>query len=127
MRFHASDVQLSSELDDEYLQIYFSESEADECPYILLQNSFEFERTPCYFECHNFELSGHGVIESCELKPKSIEIDLQTSTEHLSVTFDETKEKIANMAWILDMIFDGDRAFLNNSGVPNKPLARTRP
>ncbi len=43
MNFHASDVQLSSQGDGEYLQVYFSESDEEECPSVLLQNSFEFE------------------------------------------------------------------------------------
>jgi len=39
MNFHASDIQLSSS-GGEYFQILFSESNQENCPYVLLQNSF---------------------------------------------------------------------------------------
>lgn len=124
MKFHASDIQLSSQGDDEYLQVYFSESDEEECPYVLLQNSFEFERVPCYFECHNLDLVGHGKIKRCELRRNSIVVELQYSNEPITVTFDESEEKVANLGWILNIIVDDDRVFVNNSELPSKPLER---
>jgi len=37
MKFNASDVQLSS-AGGEYFQVHLSESEAENCPYVLLTN-----------------------------------------------------------------------------------------
>lgn len=124
MKFHASDVQLSSQGDDEYLQVYFSESDEEESPYVLLQNSFEFERVPCYFECHDLELAGRGQIKRCELRRNSIVVELKYSAEPITVTFDASGEKVAHLGWILDMIVGDDLTFVNNSGLLNKPLER---
>jgi hypothetical protein len=88
MKFHASDIQLSSS-GGEYFQVSFSESNQENCPYVLLQNSFEFFRGPAYFECHDFDLAGHGRVKHCELRQASLEIDVTDSAEHITVTFNE--------------------------------------
>lgn len=125
MKFHAGDVQVLSQGGDEYLQASFSESDVEGCPYVLLQNSFESERTPCYFECHDVALAGHGVVRRCELRRSSLHIQLKSSPERITVTFDEPLDKVANLGWILEMILIGDSRFLNNSGVPKKRIQRT--
>ena len=71
MKFHASDVQLSSR-GGEYIQAHLSESKAENCPYVLRQNSFEFSRGPAYFECHDLYLAGHGRVRRCELRRASL-------------------------------------------------------
>ena len=121
MKFNASDVQLSS-WGGEYFAIHFSESEADNCPYVLLQNSFEFSRGPAYFECHDLDLAGHGRVKRCELRRTSLEIDVFGSAEHITVTFDEADEKIGNLAWMLRIIFDKRISFVNSSGIPESPI-----
>jgi len=70
MKFHASNIQLSPS-GGEYFQISLSESDVEHCPYVLLQNSFEFFRGPAYFECHDLDLSGHGRIIRCEFQQTS--------------------------------------------------------
>lgn len=123
MKFNASDVQLSS-LGGEYFQVHLSESEAENCPYVLLQNSFEFFRGPAYFECHDLDLAGQGRVKRCELRRDSLEIDVSGSAEHITVTFDEPNEKIGNLAWILRIIFDKRVSFLNSSGIPESPVEK---
>ena len=93
MKFHASDIQISSS-GGEYFQIHLSESDDEDGAYILLQNGFEFSRDPAYFECSNLNLAGQGRVKSCELQNTSLEIDVTDSAEHISVTFNETNEKI---------------------------------
>lgn len=120
MKFNASDVQLSSS-DGEYFQVHLSESRDENCAYVLLQNDFEFPRGPAYLECHNFDLSGHGRVRRCELRRASLEIDVSGSAEHITVTFDESKEKIGNLAWMLRIILDKRVPFVNSSGMPENP------
>jgi hypothetical protein len=121
MKFNASDVQLSSRA-GEYFQVHLSESEAENCLYVLLQNSFEFSRGPAYFECHDLDLAGHGRVWRCELRRGSLEIDVSGSAEHITVTFDESDEKIGNLAWILRIILDERVSFVNSSGIAESPL-----
>ena len=121
MKFNASDVQLSSR-GGEYFQIHFSESKAKNHQYVLLQNSFEFFQGPAYFECHDLDLAGHGRLKHCELRPDSLEIDVADSPEHITVTFNETEEKVGNMAWILRIILDENNLFVNSSGIPEIPI-----
>jgi hypothetical protein len=121
MKFNASDVQLSAR-GGEYFSVHLSESEAENCQYVLLQNSFEFSRGPAYFECHNLDLAGHGRVKRCELRRESLEIDVSGSTEHITVTFDESSEKIGNLAWTLGKILDKRVAFMNSSGIPESPI-----
>jgi hypothetical protein len=124
MKFNASDVQLSSS-GGEYFQVRLSESEAKNCPYVLLQNSFEFSRGPTYFECHNLDLAGHGRVKRCELRRASLEIDVSGSAEHITVTFDVSNEKIGNLAWMLRIILDKRASFVNSSGIPETPMKDT--
>jgi hypothetical protein len=42
----------------------------------------------------------------------------------MTVTFDESEEKVANLGWILNIIVEDDGVFVNNSGLPNKSLER---
>ena len=121
MKFNASDVQLSS-AGGEYFQVHLSESEAENCPYVLLQNSFEFSRGPAYFECHDLDLAGHGRVKRCELRRASLEIDVSGSAEHITVTFDESHEKVGNLAWILRIILGKRVSFVNSSGIPESPI-----
>jgi hypothetical protein len=121
MKFNASDVQLST-FGGEYFQIYLSESEAENCPYVLLQNSFEFSPGPAYFECHDLDLAGHGRVKRCELRRTSLEIDVSGSPEHITVTFDESNEIIGNLAWLLRIILDKRVSFMNSSGIPESPI-----
>jgi hypothetical protein len=121
MKFHSSDIQLSSS-GGEYFQIHFSESKQEDHLYVLLQNSFEFFRGPAYFECHNLDLAGQGRVKRCELRPGSLEIDVTDSAEHITVTFSEPDEKIGNLAWMLRIILDENVSFLNSSGVPEIPM-----
>lgn len=121
MKFDASNVQLSSR-GGEYFQVHLSESKAENCPYVLLQNSFEFSRGPAYFECHDLDLAGHGCVKRCELRQASLEIDVSGSAEHITVTFDESNEKIGNLAWILRIILDKRVSFVNSSGIPENPI-----
>ena len=121
MKFNATDMQISSS-GGEYFQIHLSESDAKSSPYVLLQNSFEFFRGPAYFECHDLELAGHGRVKRCELRRTSLEIDVSGSTEHITVTFDESNEKIGNLAWMLRIILDKRVSFLNSSGIPENPI-----
>jgi len=121
MNFNASDVQLSSR-GGEYFQVHLSESEAENRPYLLLQNSFEFSRGPAYFECHDLDLAGHGRVKRCELRRASLEIDVSGSAEHITVTFDESNEKIGNLAWMLRIILDKRVSFVNSSGIPENPI-----
>ena len=124
MKFIASDVQLSSS-GGEYFQVHLSESKARNCPYVLLQNSFEFSRGPTYFECHNLDLAGHGRVKRCELRRASLEIDVSGSAEHITVTFDVSNEKIGNLAWMLRIILDKRVSFVNSSGIPENPIKDT--
>jgi hypothetical protein len=121
MNFHASDIQFSSS-GGEYFQILFSESNQENCPYVLLQNSFEFSRGPAYFECLDVDLAGHGRIKRCELQRTSLEIDVTDSAEHITVTFDESDEKIGNLAWMLKIILTQRLSFVNSSGVSENPI-----
>jgi hypothetical protein len=121
MKFNASEVQLSSR-GGEYFQVHLSESEAENCPYVLLQNSFEFSRGPAYFECHNLDLAGHGRVKRCDLRRESLEIDVSGSPEHITITFDESQETIANLAWILGTILGKRVSFVNSSGIPESPI-----
>jgi hypothetical protein len=121
MKFNASDVQLSSR-GGEYFQIHLSESDAKNCPYVLLQNSFEFSRGQAYFECHDLELAGYARVKRCELRRASLEIDVSGSAEHVTVTFDESNEKIGNLAWMLRIILDKRVSFVNSSGIPENPI-----
>ena len=121
MNFHASDVQLSSS-GGEYFQILFSESNQEHCPYVLLQNSFEFSRGPAYFECLDVDLAGHGRIKRCELRQTSLEIDVTDSAEHITITFNEPDEKIGNLTWMLRIILTQRLSFVNSSGVPEIPI-----
>jgi len=121
MKFNASDVQLSSQ-GGEYFQVYLSESEAENCSYVLLQNSFEFSHGPAYFECHDLDMAGHGRVKRCELRRASLEIDVSGSAEHITVTFDESNEKIGNLAWMLRIILDKRVSFVNSSGIPENPI-----
>ncbi|MBP8047155.1 MAG: hypothetical protein KAY64_00295 [Anaerolineales bacterium] len=121
MKFHASDIQLSSS-GGEYFQIHLSESEDEDCAYVLLQNSFEFSRGPAYFECHDFDLAGHGRVKRCELQQASLEIDVTESAEHITVTFNEPGEKIGNLAWMLRIIFAKRVPFVNASGISEIPI-----
>jgi len=121
MKFNASDVQLSSR-GGEYFQVHLSESKAENCPYVLLQNSFEFSRGPAYFECHDLDLAGHGRVKRCELRRASLEIDVSGSAEHITVTFDESNEKIGSLAWMLRIILDKRVSFVNSSGIPENPI-----
>ena len=121
MKFHSSDVQLSS-IGGEYFQIDFSESEQDNGAYVLLQNAFEFFRGPAYFECHELDLAGQGRIQRCELRPTSLEIDLTGSSDHITVTFAEPDEKIGNLAWMLRIILGKYVSFVNSSGISEIPM-----
>ena len=51
-------------------------------------------------------------------------VELKFSNEPITVTFDESEEKVATLGWLLNMIVGDDRIFVNNSGLPNKPLER---
>lgn len=121
MKFNATDVQLSCS-DGDSFQAGFSEFENGDGSYVLLQNHFEFERGPAYFECNNFDLAGHGQVKRCEIRRASLEIDLAGSAEHITVTFDESDVKIGNLAWILRIIFAKRASLVNSSGVPEKPI-----
>ena len=121
MKFNASDVQLAAR-GGEYFQIHLAESEAKNCPYVLLQNSFEFSRGQAYFECQDLDLAGWGRVKRCELRRASLEIDVSGSAEHITVTFDESNEKIGNLAWMLRIILDKRVSFVNSSGIPENPI-----
>ena len=121
MKFHSSDVQLSS-IGGEYFQVDFSESEQNDGAYVLFQNSFEFFRGPAYFECHELDLAGEGRVKRCELRATSLEIDLTGSSDHITVTFKETDEKIGNLAWMLRIILGKNVWFVNSSGIPEIPM-----
>lgn len=121
MKFHSSDVQLSS-IGGEYFQIHFSESEQEDDVYVLLQNSFEFFQTPAYFECHGLDLAGQGRVMRCKLRPASLEIDVTNSAEHITVTFTKPDDKVGNMAWILRIILGENVSFVNSSGIPEIPM-----
>jgi hypothetical protein len=121
MKFNASDIQISSS-GGEYFQIHLSESDDEHCPYVLLQNSFEFSRDPAYFECHNLDLAGHGRVKRCELRKESLEIDVTDSAEHITVTFNKPNEKIGNLAWMLRIIFAKRIPFVNSSGISEYPI-----
>ena len=121
MKFAASDIQFSSAGKD-YFQVHLSESTEEDCPYVLLQNSFEFFRGPAYFECHDLDLAGHGRVKRCELQRESLEIDLADSVEHITVKFNESDEKIGNLAWVLGIVLAGYASFVNSSGIPEHPV-----
>ena len=121
MKFYASNFELSTS-GGEYFQVVFTESEDEDCPYALLQNAFEFGRNPAYFECHDFALSGHGVVRRCELQRASVEIGLMNSDTPILVLFDAPEAKVGNLAWLLGIIFAGRVAFVNSSGVEKIPM-----
>jgi hypothetical protein len=121
MKFHASDIQLSSS-GGECFQVSLSQSNEEHCPYVLLQNSFEFFRSPAYFECHDLDLAGHGRVKHCELRQSSLEIDVTDSAEHITVTFNESDEKVGNLAWVLRIILTRRVFFVNSSGIPDIPI-----
>lgn len=121
MKFHASDIELSSS-GGEYFQVSLSESNEEHCPYVLLQNSFEFFRGSAYFECHDLDLAGHGRVKHCELRQTSLEIDVTDSAEHITVTFIEPDEKIGNLAWMLGIILTERVFFVNSSNIPEIPI-----
>ncbi len=121
MKFHASDIQLSSS-GGEYFRVSLSESDEEHSRYVLLQNSFEFSRGPAYFECHDFDLAGQGRVKHCELQQAFLEIDVTDSAEHIIVTFNEPDEKIGNLAWMLRIILTNRVVFVNSSGIPEIPI-----
>ena len=123
MKFRASEIQISSS-GGEYFQIYLSESnvEDEDGVYVLLQNGFEFSRDPAYFECSNLDLAGQGRVKFCELRNASLEIDVTDSAEHITVAFNETNEKIGNLAWMLRIILANRALFVNSSGIPEIPI-----
>ena len=121
MKFDASDVKPSLS-GGEYFQVLFSESRTEIGSYVLLQNGFEFCRGSAYFECHDLDLAGPGRVKRCELRRASLEIDVTGSAEHITVTFDESDEKIGNLVWIMRIIFDKRVSFVNSSGVPENPI-----
>jgi hypothetical protein len=61
-------------------------------------------------------------VRRCELQRESLEIDVSDSTEHITVTFDESQEKIANLAWILRIIVNRHVPFVNSSGISESPI-----
>ena len=61
-------------------------------------------------------------MKRCELRRASLEIDVSGSAEHITVTFDESDEKIGNLAWMLRIIFDERVSFVNSSGIPESPI-----
>jgi hypothetical protein len=124
MKFHASDVQLSSS-GGEYFQVSLSESDGEHCPYVLLQNSFEFFQGSAYFECHDLDLAGFDCVKRCQLKQASLEIDVTDSAKHITVTFNEPDEKIGNLAWILGIILTNRVSFVNSSGISEIPIEDT--
>jgi len=121
MKFHASDIQLSSS-GGEYFKVSLSESDEEHCPYVLLQNGFEFPRSSAYFECHDLNLAGFDRVKRCELYQTSLEIEVSDSAEHITVTFNEPDEKIGNLVWILGIILTNHVPFLNSSGIPKIPI-----
>ena len=121
MKFTASSVELSS-TGGEHFQAILTESEKENSPYVLLQNSLEFSPGPAYFECHNLDLAGTGRLKRCELGQASLEIDLKDSDEHITVTFNEPNEKIGNLAWMLRIILNKRFPFVNSSGIPEEPI-----
>lgn len=121
MKFKATDVQLLCSGGDGF-QVHFSEAETGHGSYVLIQNYFEFEHGPAYFECNNLDLAGHGRVKRCEVRRDSLEIDLKDSTEHITVTFDEPEEKVGQLVWILDIIFAGRVRCVNSAGLPKIPI-----
>lgn len=121
MKFIASSVELSS-TGGEHFQVVLDESDQDNSPYVLLQNSFEFPAGAAYFECHNPDLSGHGRVRRCELRRTSLEIDVTDSDEHITVLFNESEEKIGSLGWILRIILNKRTPFLNSSGISEHPI-----
>lgn len=121
MKFVASQIDLSA-TGGEYFQVMLGESEAEDCSYVLLQNSFEFSSGPAYFEYHNLDLAGTGRLKRCKLGQASLEIDLKDSDEHITVTFNEPKEKIGNLAWMLRIILNKRVPFVNSSGITEEPI-----
>jgi hypothetical protein len=121
MKFHASNLQLSTR-GGEYFQVAFEESEAEGASYVLVQNAFEFGRGPAYFECHDHDLSGHGVVRRCKLQRASLEIGVEDSDTPILVTFDAPKTKVGNLAWLLRIIFAERVSFVNSSGVEEIPM-----
>jgi len=121
MKFKATDVQLSCAGGDGF-QVHFSEARTGHGVYVLIQNYFEFERGPAYFECNNLDLAGHDRVKRCEVRRDSLEIDLKDSAEHITVTFDESDEKVGQLVWILDIIFAGRVRCVNSSGLPEIPI-----
>ena len=121
MKFVASQIDLSA-IGGEYFQVLLNESEAEDCSYVLLQNSFEFSSGPAYFECHNLDLAGTGRLKRCKLGQASLEIDLKDSDGYITVIFNEPKEKIGNLAWMLRRILNKRVPFVNSSGIPEEPI-----
>jgi hypothetical protein len=74
--FHAKSVSYSEYSEDvEYFQVLFEESENSETGYVLLQRQFEFpDRGWVYFECDEFDRSGHFSIRQSRLCRESFEI-----------------------------------------------------
>jgi len=121
VKFTASSVELSS-TGGEYFQAMLTESESENSPYVLLQNSFEFSPGAAYFECHNLDLSGQGCVKRCELRRTSLEIEAVDSNEPITVLFNEPDEKIGNLGWILRIILNQRVPFVNSSGIPEYPI-----
>jgi hypothetical protein len=44
------------------------------------------------------------------------------SAERITVTFDESDEKIGNLAWMLKIILTQRLSFVNSSGVSENPI-----
>lgn len=123
MKFHARNLQFAIS-GGEYFQISFTESEDEEdAAYVLLQNAFEFGRGPAYFECHDFAISGHGVVRRCELRRDALEMHIRDANTSILVTFDAPEAKVGNLAWLLRIILTKRVSFVNSSGVEEIPIA----
>ena len=121
MKFKATDVQLSCSGGDGF-HAHFAETRTGHSSYVLIQNYFEFEHGPAYFECNNLDLAGHGRLKRCEVRRNSLEIDLDDSTEHITVVFDEPEEKVGQLVWILGIILAKRALLVNSAGVPEIPI-----
>jgi len=78
----ANDVSYSEELEGrDYFQVLFQAGQEPREGYVLLQRQFEIpDGGESYFECDEFERSGHYVIKQARLRRNSLAIEIPGST-----------------------------------------------
>ena len=95
-KFQAQEVSYSEgDIEErEYFQVVFEESEKPGAKYVLLQRQFEMpDGGVSYFQCEEFERSGHHVIRKSKLSRERFEIEIPGESGGKWVVGFELEEK----------------------------------